>query len=180
MVGWGVTLDVDDMLRAAGVLDRASNRTPDAVRRAINRTGDQAFTVVKRVVARQMGIRVGVAADQMRRKRASYESLSYVIGARGGYLSLKYFAARQTRRGVSAAPWNVRRVFPHTFIVGKLGGHVFSRTSKKRFPLEKKWGPALPNELVKGETAKAFTETVATVLPRRLEHELGRILAGAD
>ena len=173
----GITLDVEDMLKAAGVISGAANRTDDAARRAINRTGDQAFTVVKRVVARQMGIRVGVAADAMRRKRADYGWLTYSIQAKGGYLSLKYFGARQTRKGVSAAPWNVRRIFPHTFIVKSLDGHVFVRTSAKRHPIEKKWGPALPNELVRGETLKAFQETVVTVLPRRLEHELARLLA---
>jgi len=29
----------------------------------------------------------------------------------------KEFGARQTSKGVSAAPWGERRVFPHTFIV---------------------------------------------------------------
>lgn len=171
-----VRIDAGELEAIGRVLGNLSNMTDDVLRHAINRTGDMAFTKVKRVVAKQMGIKVGIAAGAMAVKRANFASLTYRIRSSGGYLSLKEFAARQTRKGVSAAPWGQRRVFPHTFIVKSLGGHVFSRTSAERLPLEKKWGPALPNELVKGESAKAFTDMVGDVLPRRVAHELARVL----
>lgn len=169
-------------------LGALSNRTDDVLRRALNRTGDMAFTQVKRAIARQMGMKVGDAAKSLTTRKASYAALRYSINAAGPYLPLKYFGARQLKKGVAATPWAVRRVFPHTFIVSSLGGHVFERSGKrvrmtkgifkgrKRQRLRKLWGPALPNELVKCETAKAFTDTVATVLPRRIEHELARAL----
>lgn len=171
-----VRIDAGQIEAIGRRLGDMSNRTDDVIRRALNRTGDQTFTLLKRVVAKQMGIRVGRAAEQMEVKRANYSQLRYTIVGRGGTLPLKEFAARQTKRGVSAAPWGIRRVFPHTFIIKSKGGQVFSRKSEERGPIEVKWGPALPKELVKDESRKAFEQTVATVFPRRVEHELARLL----
>ena len=55
----------------------------------------------------------------------------------GAHIPLAEFHARQTRRGVSAAPWGQRRVFPHTFIVEQLGGPVFKREGNARLPIRK-------------------------------------------
>jgi len=185
-----VRIDTSEIEAIGHRLGAAANRTDDALRRAINRTGDMAFTLVKREVARQMGIRVGKAADQMRRRRANYGSLTYSIEGRGGFIPLKEFEARKTRKGVSARPWLLRHQFPHTFFVAKLGGNVFKRVGDKvevlrgphagkmRQPIEKLWGPALPREMVRGATAAAFERVVAEVLPRRVEIEVGRILRG--
>lgn len=61
-------------------------------------------------------------------------------------------------------------------ITKKLGGRVFIRTSKNRFPIEMLFGPSIPEELVKGESERVFRETVADMLPRRVAHELSRLL----
>jgi hypothetical protein len=69
------------------------------------------------------------------------------------------------RRGVSAAPSGPRRVFPDTFIGPSLDGHVFARTTGKRFPIRKLWGRPVPAEMVKDQTKAAFESVVATELP---------------
>ena len=75
-------------------------------------------------------------------------------------MSLKEFGARQTAKGVSAAPWGKRRVFPHAFIAPTLGGHVFIREGRSRLPIRKLWGPAIPREMVKDQSKEAFERTV--------------------
>lgn len=150
-----------------------------ALRRAVNHTGDKTFTVVRRVLAKQMGLK---QADLQRRglskRRANDASLTFTIIGRGKHIPLKDFAARPGVRGVSAAPWGIRRMFKSTFVVKTLGGNVFKRIGKKRLPIEKLWGPAIPRELVREMTTAAFQSTVAANLPARVEHEVRVLTAG--
>lgn len=148
-------------------------RAYTAYRRALNTAGQKTFTQVRRAVAKQMGVpqKDVVKYGGMRRIPAMGEELQTTIIARGGYLPTKLFGARQTAKGVSAKPWGTRRTFPRTFIVASLGGHVFSRAEGvPRLPIEKHYGPAVPKEMVRGESLKAFYATAPAVL----EHEVNR------
>ena len=59
-------------------------------------------------------------------------------------------------------------MFPHTFIVEKLGGQVFKREGRARLPIRKLWGPSLPIKLVRGASPAAFEKLAAADLPQRL------------
>lgn len=187
-------LDVDasKFVRLADVFAAAPRKAPKAIGRAVNRTGDMARTQVVRTLTTQTGLKRPVIVKAVKRDRAggmAAGGLVYRLKSRGGNVSLKYFGARETRKGVSAAPWNKRRVFASTFLKGgrfpkrvklRIGkGHVFARAGASRLPIEKKRsGLFIPTEMVTGATASAFMSTVRTVLPVRLRHELGAILGG--
>lgn len=177
--GIQIEFDASDLIKFEQVFRKIGNQAPHAIRRALNHTGDKARTQVARQLVKQTGATYGAVRAALNSRPASYGNLRYEIVARGSAISLKHFSARQTKPGVTAAPWNMRRVFPHTFIVKKLGGHVFVRTSRKRFPIKKLWGPAIPNELVRGHTPIVFNATVQAELPSRLAHEIGAIMSGA-
>lgn len=105
---------------------------------------------------------------------------------KGGWIvSLKYFATRETRRGVSAAPFGKRKVFPFTFMKGgcfpsrvplSMGGHVWQPVGSDQLPVEKvKSGVIIPKEMVDGDTTATFQATAPSVMAKRLLHELSRI-----
>lgn len=173
-----VKVDAAAFDRMAALFDHAGVNVQPALGRAINHTGDKARTQVGRALVKQTGIKYGKVREALKTYRAGARGLVYRIVARGGYVSLKEFGARQTRKGVSAAPWGKRRVFPHTFIVPSLGGHVFERTGSGRYPIRKLWGPAIPAEMVKDQSKAAFERTVAAELPARIDYEINAILAG--
>lgn len=186
-----LSLKLDDsaIKRIQIALEAAAKRAPDAARRAINWTGDRAKTRVAPALTTQTGLKRGTINRFMHVTRASYGSLMYRIVGRGGDVGLKYFGARETRKGVSAAPWGKRRVyggsfikggqFPNRVALGKLHGHVFARTGEGRLPIAKqKSGLFIPEEMVKGASAEAFEVAVATLLPARVEHEVAAILSG--
>lgn len=158
-----------------------SAKATRAYRSALNTTGKKVFTETKRAVAKQMGASQArvVKYGHLRRKPAMGNDLQTSIDSKGGYIPLKDFAARQTRPGVTAAPWGQRRLFKSTFIVPKLGGQVFKRTSGKRLPIETLWGPAVPKELVKDESKAAFERIAADVLPRETRRLLKLLTSGA-
>ncbi len=158
-----------------------------AYRLAINKVGKMAFTKVKRTLAKQTGLAQGVliAKGGIRPVRASFSNLEFVIPASGSELSLMNFNAKQHSYGVSAKPWGKRRKFKSAFIfagspksgqfVG--GGHVFKRTSASSKPIEMMYGPSIPKELIKDETAKVFT-TFGPKLRREVEQTIVKITNG--
>lgn len=169
-------VDTRSFDRMVAIFDEAGIRLKPALRRAINHTGDKARTQVARALVKQTGLRYGRVRQVMKAHRAG-AMLVYRIVARDGWTSLKEFGARQTLAGVSAAPWRKRRVFPHTFIVQSLGGHVFERTGSARYPIKKLWGPAVPVEMVKDQTKETFDTFVDAELPARLEYEIRAIFS---
>ena len=60
-------------------------------------------------------------------------------------------------------------------LVAKYGGNVFHRTSRKRFPIERMFGPSIPKEMVKDQTLETFERSGNAIMDRTM-HELSRIL----
>lgn len=156
------------------------------MQRGLARSGDMARTQVARALTKQTGLPRKVVVRALKVKRPHYHDLSYTITSQGGDISLKYFKPRETRRGVSAAPFGKRQIFAGTFMKGgrfpnraglAFKGHVVKRVGADRFPVEfQKSNVVIPEQMVSGATHEAFQKTVSDVLPRRIEHELGRIM----
>ncbi|WP_065755226.1 hypothetical protein [Bradyrhizobium paxllaeri] len=172
---FNLSIDARELIQVGDVYDQIGKQTPLALSRALNWVGNKARTAAGRALAEQTGLRYGKVRAEIRTYPSRPTDLEYSIGVSGRPLGLKDFGARQVRAGVSAAPWATRRVFPHTFIVDKLGGQVFVRESKKRLPIRKLWGPALPKELVKDEVPKAWDEVAKRDFPGRVLHEVERL-----
>lgn len=149
--------------------------------RAVNWTGDRTRTKVRIALRQQTGLKRKTIVKAIKVERSTPTTLRYEMRGRGGDIALKHFGARETRKGVSAAPFGRRRVFPGTFIrggtfparkdIGK-GGQVFKRTSTRRTPIEKQLsGVVIPAEMIKGKTKLAFDIT-SRQLDTRMAHEL--------
>ena len=148
-----------------------------AWRRAINHTASKSKTQVIRNVAKRAGVTQTLIRNRraIYLRRANYSNLAAYIIAEGSHMSLKDFNPKQLKAGVRAKPWGTTRLFKSSFIVDKLGSHVFVRTSKKRLPIEKMYGPAIPKEMMEPDVTRAWERLVDSVFPKRVEHELHRI-----
>ena len=182
-----VRLDPAQLERLGNLIGQAGKQAPAALARAINHTGDKAKTAMTAALTVQTGLKRKVIVKALRVSRATAGSPTYTIRSAGGDVSLKYFGARETRAGVSAAPWGRRQVYAGTFMKGgrfpnrvgisKFNGQVMKRDGSDRLPVEKqKSGLFIPNEMVSGATAVAFNATAESDLPDRLAHELLRII----
>ena len=145
-----------------------------AMSRALNHEGDKGRTQVKRALVKQTGIKYGAVDKAMATIRATPATLTYRLKARGNETNIAWFGGAQRQKGVSAAPWNKRRIFAHSFIVPKFG-RAFIRTSKKRLPIRWLYGPNLARELVKDTSAAAWQSGVANLVAR-IGHEIARML----
>jgi hypothetical protein len=178
--------DVDGLRRFDNGIKALGEDGRKVMQRALARSGDMARTQVYRALTKQTGLKRKVIVRALKIKRPSYTDLTYEMRARGGEIALKYFDPRETRAGVSAAPFGKRRVFPSTFMKGGrfpnrsgmvFQGHVLKREGADRFPIKvQKSEVVIPNEMITGATADAFLNTVRARLPQRVEHELARLL----
>ena len=175
-----VTLNVEAFARYAAAMEAlGTQKMRRVVSRALNKTGDRAWTKSKRSIARELNLKQRTVAAHMKRKR-SYPKVGgkdqYEIIARGGRLPLKEYSPRQTRKGVTARIYGKRILHPHAFIIKSYGGNVYVRTSRKRFPIRKLFGPSIPVELLREPTNRVPGEMMRTVFPsewrRLVDYEL--------
>lgn len=193
VVGSGMA-QMEEAVRILGSEGKARR----AFSRAINRTGDTVRNEAGRALSDQTGLpkSTGKKAYRQGGERATPASLSYVVNGRGGPVSLKYFKARETRKGVSAAPRNARQVFSGTFMkagfwpkrVSKPGwnGQVFQRIGdghgyaglKTRGAVRAgtkfrkvKSDVVIPAEMVQGIAGQAWRNGARRLQPR-IEHEI--------
>lgn len=183
-------VDVKSLQRFENMLGALGEEAPKAVNRALDRTGDMARTQVVRTLAVQTGLTQKIIRRSLKVSRPSKGFAIYVIHAAGGDVSLKFFKKRETKDGVEAYLGEARGkelflgdtffkggAFPRRRVeIRSMGGHVFGRVGG-RTQLEKlKSGVLIPAEMVDGASALAFEDTVAKILPRRLDHEINRLL----
>lgn len=176
-------IDLSAVSKIAEVMHRAGAQSGKVLQRAVKHTGDKALSAMRSALVPQTGLQRKTLVKAL---KGSTAGNGYVIRSQGGDIRLKFFKARETRKGVSAAPWNNRRVYPGTFIKGgrfpnrkglSFGGQVMQRSGGSRLPIHGvKSGLYIPEEMVKGASAQAFYSTLDTDLAPRLEHELARIL----
>jgi len=145
-----------------------------AMSRALNHEGDKGRTQVKRALAKQIGIKYGAIDKAMATIRSTPATLTYRLKARGDETNIAWFGGIQRIKGVSAAPWNKRRIFRHAFIITGFG-RAFVRTSKQRLPIRWLYGPNIGRELVKDTSAAVWQSGVAAIVAR-IGHEIGRML----
>ena len=191
-IGWE---DIENLRRFDNALKALGGKEMRKVaNRAINHAGDRTKTQVIRALTKQTGLKRSTIVRAVKVTRSNWGTLSYSMTARGGDIALKYFGPRETRKGASAAPFGRRKVFPGSFMKagwlwGKRivkpnwNGQVFERTGgKTKSGMDKfekvKSGVIIPQEMVIGETRRAFSGSVARLLPQRIEHEIRRATNG--
>lgn len=165
-----------------------SAKAHKALARAVNRVTNTVHGRVVRAIRKQSDIPTAIIRRSIGKRLASPNAghgggLEGVIWSKGPPLSLKHFRAKQFSWGVRAKHGGKWHRYPSAFmgprpgvIAPRLGGHVFARTTAKRTPIEMLFGPAVPEEMIRGESERVFRETVADMLPARVAHELSRML----
>lgn len=161
------TIKITGVETVDALADRVAGVDARLLARTTNKAMDKERTAVRRAMAQASGAPYGRVVRVTRTKPASAGDLSYAINSEDEPTSLADYRPRETRKGVTAAPWRVRRTFGGSFMMGgrwqdritlNLGGQVYVREGKARFPIVKLWGPILPREMVRegGEPLTAW------------------------
>lgn len=169
-------------------IDELNRRFPKVLPRIVNQVGNRAKTQVIRKLTKQTGLpRKTIVEAVGKPDTARPGKLSYGMVTRGGNIRLKYLKPRETRGGVSAAPWGTRRLYPRTFmkggafpnrkVVSRFDGHVFRRLNTSGTKITQvRSGMFIPVEMTKGQTAAAFEAIAAPLLKERVEKALRKLV----
>lgn len=145
--------------------------------RALKRTVTTTATFLRRSVAKDMGLAVGVVGKSMTTSIREHEGVAR-IAATGSPIPLIHFKARgpEPSRGKGRVTYNVgqgRKELPGGFIttVG-IGGHrgVFVRRTKARLPIDERFGPSVAH--VCGKYLPEAADVAQEALLKNVAHEI--------
>lgn len=173
-----ISADSNQIAEMAARLD--PKRAMMALSVAVNTTARQTKNQARKTIARESSIRAGTVERGLSiNPYSSPGTLSATVIGSGRPISLKEFRARQGRKGVSATVWGRRQLYPGSFIVESLGGHVFHRLTDKRFPIEKMWGAGIAQVMAQDHVSAVIVNHGETRLLVNAQRQLDRYIAGA-
>jgi hypothetical protein len=172
-----ITANFDALERFGNRLQHAKRSLPANLAKVVHQVGPEATNNMKRVLPEQTGLKFKTINKALKGRA---QGARYEIRSKGGDIRLKFFAPRETSKGVSAAPWNARRVYPSTFInagwwpkrTGPVRGkdNVWRREGRAKYPIKAvRSGLFIPNEMVTGKSAVVFYGTVNARLGAAVE-----------
>ena len=136
-------LDTREVDRALASLGK---KAPRIISMSLNRTIRGVQTVMKRAIAKDIGIKVGVVAEGMKITKARSSRTRAILRVTGKRIPLIKLKAKATKkRGVTYRLGGQRRRRPHAFIATMPGGHegVFKRAQRTRLPITELHGPSI-------------------------------------
>lgn len=159
---------------------------PDAATRAVNNVAKTLRARSGSSIAAAMGAKVGAVKRRItvtKAKRGKTPVATLTLSGRA--LNLIEFRARQTKKGVSAAPWANRRIFRTGFIV-EIGGNKLVMIRRKRggrrvprLPIRSMLGPGVAKEASTPELAAERSAIVRERMSIELESQLDYLVSRA-
>ncbi len=186
----------DELKRLNRQVAALNQRFGRVVSRIVNQVGDRAKTQVIRALTQQTGLKRATIVKAVGDPgRARPGKLSYDMVTRGGDIRLKYLAPRETRAGVVARPWGKAKLYPHSFMKGgafpnrkevpKFQGHVKIRIFRgagvsggergRRLTFVRS-GMRIPDEMVTGNTRRAFLNVAENLLRERIDAAFAKLI----
>jgi hypothetical protein len=144
---------------------------------AMNSVGRKNFTQIKKALVEQTSLPKGIVHKNTKFWNSSRSKLETRVDGRREYFGLSHFKPKQGATGTSAFVWGKTQHFPHAFVVKSLSGNVFIRTSKKRLPIEKMYGPSIHRELMQDQSLATWQQGVGQIATEA-QRLLGVIMSG--
>ncbi|WP_144756246.1 hypothetical protein [Bartonella saheliensis] len=155
-----------------------------ALRNAINTSAKQVERFTEKQVAdlssaQPKRIKKGVYIKD----KATAQFLETDIIGSGTPIPLKFFQAKETKRGVTYKLFGKKQILPHGFIKGgnfpkrvdlKMGGNVFQKDDGDKFPIAKQEGPSIATVMSKPEIANAIAQYANERLTKNIQRQLAR------
>ena len=135
---------------------------------SLNKIGAEVVTQAKRELKDATGLKAGVVGKKIKKDKARKGDETYSIYIKSRYLNAIEFGARQTKKGVSAKIWNIRKNYKGAFIgSGRNSGKqlVFGKSKKKKNKLKALHGASLPREFHREDMAKIFNKKIKIRFP---------------
>lgn len=174
-----IEVDMTAVDQVEKMLDGIPQGFEKAAMRALNRSILAARTAATKGIRENYTVKASDLKSNMTMKKAGLSHLSATLVAIGAPIDLMKFKVKISREGISA---QVKRgaggSLPHSFFVttGNMG--VFHRTTAARTPLQREFGPSLPQMMGNKDVMEKVQQRARTVLEERMYHEADVVLGG--
>lgn len=184
MVVTTVNIDEKRIREIQQQLGGIQGKAPNAISRAMNRAVTATATSVSKEVRKKYHVKAGDVKDATTRSRSSPSSLSASVRLTGGPIGLDKFKVspktvnpkRKSQLKISVRKDRGAGSVAGAFNANINGVKVMKRTSKKRLPIERLFGPSIPQMAKNEEVSNTAGRRGGVVFEERLRHEIGRIL----
>ncbi len=172
---------IEEIQKELGAMEK---KAPNAISRAMNRTVTALASEANRQIKGKYHIKPADIKPAIKRKRSSPSNLVAGIDVRGGPLGLDKFKVSPKTvnpRRKSQLKISVRKDRGVSTVGGafnvQLHGHkVMKRKGKSRLPIERLYGPSVPQMAKNEEIRTAILQKGGQRFEERLAHEIGRLM----
>lgn len=184
-----VTVNVDQQLlnEVRERLRSLSNKAPNAISTALNRAVTSVASNVSKEVRKEYVIKSSDIKETISKTRASRSNLNAMVRSKGELIPLDRFkVSPKTVQPTRKKPIKVAvkkgglKTTLGAFVTDINGIKVFKRESKKRLPINRLFGPSVPQMLKNEEIRRNINEEGKRVFNERLDNQINRILSGAN
>ncbi len=181
-----VRLNANQIERAELLLRNIRGGAGKAMARAINRSVQSARASMVRSAREEYTAKARAIRNTISIKKASNSNPEAVIKSEGSPLPLREFSVSpRTENGKRRSPIRVsvkkgqKSSFERAFVV-RTGGsvNVFSRIGSNRLPIEKLYGPSVPQMIGNENVITRVSDDATKMMEKRLDHEIERMLEG--
>ncbi|HEY4623844.1 MAG TPA: phage tail protein [Solibacillus sp.] len=180
-----VTVDVDErrIREIQSQLGALQNKAPAIIARAMNRANTAIATSVNKGVRAKYYVKATDIKSATKKTDASPGNLSAKVDIKGSPIGLDKFKVspktvnpkRKSRLKI-AVKKNGGNAVPGAFNANVNGIKVMKRTGRKRLPIERLYGPSIPQMAKNEEVANAARRRGGQVFEDRLKHEIRRLV----
>lgn len=167
-----ITSNAEAIKRLANVLENNTKLLKRDINTALNSTARHLKSQWAKEIGTELALPQKVIKETIRQElaRTGGEAQAAVVQNKSKRLSLKEYKARQTRKGVSYTAYkgSGRKSLPGTFVVAKLGGHVFTRQGEKRVMSKGRYAGKMRQPIVKRFGPSPFDTSKKHEIPVKL------------
>lgn len=174
----------DDAIKAVERrLGEFSHKAPNAISNALNRSVSNISSNISKEVRKDYHIKTADVKETLNIFKANRSKLSAEVKSRGGTIGLDKFKVgpktvnpkRKSQLKIAVKKNGVKQILG-AFIANLNGTKVFTRDTKKRLPISRKFGPSVPQMLGNEATVERINQQAHETYENRLNHEINRIL----
>lgn len=180
-----ITVTSSDIRRVEQRLGQYPKKAPVVIYRALNRAASGIKTNASKKAREMYRIKAKDVNQTFTVKKASKAQLAAAVISKSGSMGLEKFkvnssnpAARPKKFKAAVKKGGSLKEITRGFVANISGIKVFRRTSKKRLPIDRLFGPPVPQMVNKKEVREFVEQQAAETYQKRLDHEIKRVLEG--
>ena len=181
----GINIDAKELFKVSQALGtNLKKQVPGVINRVLNRSATAARTAASRAVRDNYHVTVKNARATMKISKGTQSRLGAFVLSKGQLVPLDKYKVkpgtvrpgRRTLRKVAVSKGKTPTAIKGAFMAEVSGAKLFERVGKKRLPISRLMGPAIPQLVDNDDVIEVVDKVVMETYAKRMDFEIGRAL----